>query len=109
LTARELISKLKGVKKSGSGWIARCPAHDDKHASLSISEGDDEKVLTHCHAGCSPEQVWATLPVGSPARREVATYDYRDETGVVCYQSVRFEKDFRQRRPDGNGGWIWEP
>ncbi|MBA7632893.1 hypothetical protein ES703_40449 [subsurface metagenome] len=38
----------------------------------------------------------------------VATYDYRDESGELLYQVVRYEpKDFRQRRPDGKGGWIW--
>lgn len=38
----------------------------------------------------------------------VAHYDYQDERGVVLYQTVRYDpKDFRQRRPDGNGGWVW--
>ncbi len=35
-------------------------------------------------------------------------YDYRDECGDLLFQTLRFEpKDFRQRRPDGKGGWIW--
>jgi putative DNA primase/helicase len=39
----------------------------------------------------------------------VAYYDYRDETGELLFQVCRFEpKDFRQRRPDGNDGWIWQ-
>ena len=38
----------------------------------------------------------------------VATYDYTDEKGNLLFQVVRFKpKDFRQRRPDGKGGWIW--
>ncbi len=42
-------------------------------------------------------------------RREVATFDYRDERGEVLYQVVRSEpKKFRQRRPDGKGGWTWK-
>ncbi len=41
-------------------------------------------------------------------RKITATYDYKDESGQILYQVVRFEpKDFRQRRPDGKGGWIW--
>ena len=41
--------------------------------------------------------------------RIVATYDYRDERGELLFQVVRFDpKDFRQRRPDCNGGWIWK-
>ena len=39
----------------------------------------------------------------------VATYDYRDAAGGLAFQVVRFEpKDFRQRRPDGKGGWVWK-
>jgi putative DNA primase/helicase len=40
-------------------------------------------------------------------RRVIATYDYVDETGALLFQVVRLApKDFRQRRPNGNG-WIW--
>ncbi|MDZ4245779.1 MAG: hypothetical protein U1D67_01530, partial [Dehalococcoidia bacterium] len=39
----------------------------------------------------------------------VKTYDYTDATGVLLFQVCRFEpKDFRQRRPDGQGGWIYD-
>jgi RecA-family ATPase len=38
----------------------------------------------------------------------VATYDYTDNKGDLLYQVLRYEpKTFRQRRPDGKGGWIW--
>lgn len=40
--------------------------------------------------------------------RIVATYDYHDADGGIVSQVVRFDpKDFRQRRPDGKGGWNW--
>ncbi len=36
------------------------------------------------------------------------TYDYCDASGKLIFQAVRMEpKGFRQRRPDGNGGWVW--
>jgi hypothetical protein len=36
------------------------------------------------------------------------TYDYRNADGKQLFQVVRyFPKGFRQRRPDGAGGWIW--
>jgi RecA-family ATPase len=39
----------------------------------------------------------------------VATYNYTDKDNSLLYQVLRFEpKTFRQRRPDGNGGWIWK-
>ena len=38
----------------------------------------------------------------------VASYDYRDEAGTLLYQACRMEpKSFRQRQPDGRGGWVW--
>lgn len=46
------IAKALGARKCGSGWTARCPAHDDRNPSLSINDGDDGKALVHCHAGC---------------------------------------------------------
>jgi 5S rRNA maturation endonuclease (ribonuclease M5) len=47
-------------------------------------------------------------PEHTEDRRIVATYDYTDQDGNLLYQVVRYQpKDFRQRRPDGNGGWIW--
>jgi hypothetical protein len=46
--------------------------------------------------------------VVSGPKHLVATYDYRDEAGNLLYQTVRYApKDFRQRRPDGAGGWTW--
>lgn len=43
-----------------------------------------------------------------PQGKIVATYDYLDSSGALLFQVVRLDpKGFRQRRPDGNGGWIW--
>lgn len=54
----DLISRLEGVRRSAEGrWAARCPAHADKRASLSIRELDDGRVLVHCFAGCAVEDV----------------------------------------------------
>lgn len=57
--AQALLSRLDGVKKAGRGWIARCPAHEDRRASLSIAEGDDGRALVHCFGGCSAADVMA--------------------------------------------------
>ena len=50
----ETIAKALGGRKAGGGWMARCPAHDDRAPSLSIRDADDGKVLVHCHAGLRP-------------------------------------------------------
>jgi hypothetical protein len=53
----EAIAKALGGCKAGNGWTARCPAHDDRNPSLSISTGKGGKVLLRCHAGCDQAQV----------------------------------------------------
>ena len=53
----ETIANALGGRKTGPGWIARCPAHDDREPSLSIATGKDGKVLLRCHAGCDQAQV----------------------------------------------------
>lgn len=49
-------------------------------------------------------------PGGQKARpRIVREYDYTDSVGRLLYQAVRLDpKSFRQRRPDGRGGWAWD-
>src|SRR6185503_21138860 len=56
-----VLRELPYKHQSGDRWIACCPAHDDKDPSLSINEGDDQRVLIHCHAGCSLEQILSKL------------------------------------------------
>ena len=58
MTALErLLAKLHSVTSTGSGYTARCPGHDDRQASLSLTEGDDGRVLLHCFAGCTTDEV----------------------------------------------------
>jgi hypothetical protein len=56
-----VLRHLENVGEITSGWTARCPAHDDRLNSLSIGEGEDGKVLVHCHAGCAFEEVIAAM------------------------------------------------
>lgn len=117
-----VLAQLPSAKKNGSGWVARCPAHEDRNPSLSIGEGEDGGVLLYCHAGCSVESVTAALgmatadlfpaPKQSEARgtqsRIVESYPYVDEDGRLLFEVCRMApKGFRQRRPDGKGGWVW--
>jgi putative DNA primase/helicase len=109
------LDRLRSVTHNGNGWMARCPAHEDKKPSLSICERNGN-ILLKCFAGCSFEAVCAALGIephellgdNGAAPRIVAEYDYRDEKGDLLFQVVRYEpKDFRQRRPDGEDGWTW--
>jgi hypothetical protein len=52
-----LLGRLEGVRRTGANsWVARCPAHDDRNPSLSVSVKEG-RVLIHCFAGCSPDAV----------------------------------------------------
>jgi len=53
-----LLSRLSSIKRTGIGrYLACCPAHLDKRPSLAVRELDDERVLIHCFAGCSVQEV----------------------------------------------------
>ncbi len=105
-----VLSKLESVKKIHGGYQARCPCHNDRVASLSLSENKEGRLLAYCHAGCSFESIIKALNLGRTNDNPVITntYDYTDADGNLLYQVVRYHpKSFRQRRPDGDGGWIW--
>lgn len=48
-------------RKAGRQTNARCPAHEDSTASLTLSEGRDGRVLLHCFAGCQTDDVLRAL------------------------------------------------
>lgn len=57
-----LLSRLDKVKRTGKEtWQACCPAHADRHPSLSIRETSDGRVLAHCFAGCAVEDVLSAI------------------------------------------------
>jgi DNA primase (bacterial type) len=59
-TLENILSRLEGVAKTANGWQARCPAHDDRHASLSITFASG-KILLHDHAGCACESIVSAI------------------------------------------------
>ena len=52
-----LLSKLEGVKPSGKGHRAKCPACGGNSAKVSVTEADNGAVLLYCFAGCTPKDV----------------------------------------------------
>ena len=111
------------VASSPPRWKATCPAHRDRHPSLALWLGRDGRLMVGCWARrCDKRAILGAVGLRfgdlfPPAdhwsrpmrRRVVAAYDYRDPGGELLFQVVRFEpKDFRQRRPDGKGGWLWD-
>lgn len=57
----QAITLQLGGKWNGRSGSARCPAHNDRHPSLSVSDGTDGKILVRCHTGCDQMAVIETL------------------------------------------------
>ena len=128
MTFADLLSRFDAVRSAGSGHSARCPVHEDRVSSLSISQGDDGRALIHCHAGCALDDILLTLgltlsdlydddpaPVSLPTPRltagsstEAVTYAYHDLDGTLLHEVVKGAgKQFRQRHPTPEG-WVWK-
>ncbi|MDP4153269.1 MAG: DUF927 domain-containing protein [Bacillota bacterium] len=115
----EFLNYLESVKGHGNQYSARCPSHDDRHNSLSISRGQDGKILLKCQAGCSTSEIvnamglkmadlFSDKPEVQQKRHKVAEYLYVDTTGEVVHKKIRYEpKGFIQAKPDGKGGWVY--
>jgi KaiC/GvpD/RAD55 family RecA-like ATPase len=109
-------------------WRGPCPVHGGKDPNFAVSS---ETGLSQCHSQCGrgwdlislemelsgsdfPRAKKAVFEiVGRPnvpweERNIEAVYDYTDAAGKLLYQVVReYGKKFKQRRPDGQGGWLW--
>lgn len=100
-------------------YMARCPAHDDRKASLAISSDRDGRLLLKCHAGCSTEAVVTALGLNmtdlappketpsfqarptSRATRE-AEYVYRSAEGTPLLKKIKL------RYADGSKSFFWQ-
>ena len=52
------MNNFDGVRETGNGqYSCRCPAHEDKSASLGIKEGDGNRILLNCFAGCDVKSI----------------------------------------------------
>jgi AAA domain len=123
MTIDDLLGHFENVRQAGdSQWSAQCPVHDDRTNSLCIKAADDGTLLLKCQANCNTADVLRAKGLEfrdlfpsnngnghASSKPEIEkTYDYRNETGEVIFQVVRYRpKGFRQRRPKDGGGWDW--
>lgn len=124
MTLTDLLHHLEGVSGGDGQYMAKCPAHDDRRASLSVGVGEDRRILLKCHAGCTTEDITAALGLtvkdlfdevrpedvlphyDAPRAKKspiVATYHYPG--GVEKLR--RADKSFTWRQPDEKGGWDY--
>lgn len=61
MNVEEFVKLLDGVHPTSRGWSACCPAHDDSQPSLGVSIGNDGRILVHCFAGCTPQEICKAL------------------------------------------------
>ena len=139
--SRELADWLSALdregcrpRKSGDGWSARCPSHDDRNPSLSVSEGDTQEVVVHCFAGCGFEDIrdalgldrWDARPAGlqvvksAPAKNRdrkprqlpngpgEQSWIYTDAAGAPLMAAVRRDCTGQDGKP-GKKVWQWTP
>jgi len=126
LTSSEISTyyrvRVPGLKQAGEEWRGQCPVHDGRRDSFSVKPDTGQ---WYCHSDCkkggsvfSLEEelsgetgkaaAHAVYSVVGRTKEIVATYGYTDEAGKLLFECVRMDpKDFRQRKPDGNGGWVW--
>jgi hypothetical protein len=108
----DLLDRLERVRpKSGGGWTARCPAHEDKEPSLSIDQRNDA-ILLHCFAGCSVDTITQRLgldladlfveprPLAAASNGVARTiwYDGRDINGEIVARHKRVEQPGKKKR-----------
>ena len=110
MTLHDFLNNLENIKGDGKEYSARCPAHNDRKNSLSVSQTTDGKILLHCHAGCTPEAVVSAMGFTMndlfperegcqdgtkktpPERGQVTDeYVYFDASGVPVLKKIRLE------------------
>jgi len=115
----DILSKLPGVRQIGDHWTAPCPlpGHKTPAGHLTLKDTRDKALIT-CQGGKHSYQDYCATwgydsltysPNGNGGEAIIiATYDFTDADGKLLFQVVRYDpKDFRQRQPDGNRGWLW--
>ena len=116
-----ILTRLQEVKGNGEQYTAKCPAHDDQKASLSIALKGG-KILFKCFAGCDVSNIVKSIGLEMKDLFEdnsnknylvynikEESYEYTDEKGEIVYRKRRFDqsdgtKFFGFYLPDGTKG-----
>jgi hypothetical protein len=116
-------ARALGGDVTGGGILCPGPGHTAGDRSLSVKIGRDGEPICYSHSGDDPilckdfvREKTGLKPFKPSGHAKASSakrhFDYPDETGAILYQVEREDfpgggKRIRQRRPDGNGGWVW--
>ena len=94
MTAADFANLLQARRVGSGRWQTKCPAHEDRHPSLSISQGE-RGVLVRCWSrGCTPESICTALGL---KLRDL--FHDRDLTPAECAETAqkRRERDAERK------------
>ena len=105
LDAEQIARALDKGRRSGEGWVACCPAHDDANPSLSVTDNPDGGApLVHCHAGCSQDAVLGELKARglwmNGADAELRRYEYHRADGTPHLTVCMYRDRLTGKKPD---------
>ena len=113
----KIIEALESVKCIGENqYMAKCPCHDDKKASLSITQKNN-KILLHCFAGCNSENIVNSIGLTmkdlfiketeKKMEKLEKEYYYTDENGNKLYKTMRYNPKRFVQAKFCNNEWIF--
>lgn len=98
MSVDKLLNNLQKVKRTGDGkWLACCPSHQDRTASLAITDNGDGRILINCFAGCDTYSILRSVGLDwADVMPEKSVSNYEKPVKSVIYATdalniIRFE------------------
>lgn len=120
----KVASKVRKI--APNEYMISSPLRPDTNPSVHVTVREDDSLLIYDHGGGDTKSTlsaWGLLmsdlyPPGDngnwpkPDSEKITAYDYVGKNGDIKYQVLRIlsadgSKTFRQRRPNNQGGWIY--
>ena len=88
----KILDRLDKVTKTGRGYVARCPAHEDKKPSLSVTESPSGLLLLFCHAGCTTDSILSAIDL---TWKDLYPDESRMAYAKCCDEGAREHRKFK--------------
>ena len=114
----DILQRLEGVKGRDGKYMARCPNHGDSTPSLSVSLGNDNRILLKCFAGCTTvdivqsmglelKDLFADSSTSFPFYGETKANSPATQEAEYLYAGGTLKK-LKFRRADGSKYCTWK-